>query len=876
MKIFISILFAFSLSVFYAQIDIDSLVHEYQLKAEKGEGSPFYSIQRKRDSLWPIWSDAIRSNTLRIQSMKELIQLYRPYYLDSALKFSDDLVNFIESFGDRKRWARALVIKAEICVDQNKPAVAIELCERASKLYHDDVWLSAKGKLVSAKALFGMGDDEQAKKLLRKSLFLFSELDDRSEIATVYNAMGLIFGRANAVDSALYYFNQCKMIADQTDDQKRILKADLNIGQVYNNIGNQKIALQYFIRSSKQAEKLNEYHLMSRNSTNIAFIYQQKGEYKKALGYFEKSLELSSILHLKEDQLKAFMNIGQVYIDLGDLKKAKEYLLTCKTFANSLDDQIILALVNFNLGKIYEEQSDFMQAKVYYLNSDEIAKKESLVRLRSIACFSLGRIYLQLNNDEKAIHYFKLTRAVQNESGLNQYKHEATLSLYKIYKRLGNIDKSLKMHELYLKEKDEYTSMQTKNEWEQYQIEQKYLFKHQNDSISADKAIAIANAQNRANQETLKRKNIELQTSKNRQLFLYIGISLMGLFSFFIWNRLRLISRQNIEIENQKNKNLFLSQKILEQDQQLILGETAKTVAHELNSPLGAIKAGAEGVHDLVNDLVHGLIPKNSKENIVMASRLSKHQEVNSFLGLNKKKQRREEMQEWLNVNFDIEETLSAELNRELCTLNIYKPEPFLIDFLLECPDRNKIYELTKTIGNIHVISANTVAASKKSAHVVSSVREALDYKTKRDSRDIRLQESVDAVTTIVEASLKEKGSFENAIEPHVFLNGVDESKIFQLWYNLIAFMVDEASQGLKIVAHAVQKGPALQISFEMNQSIVSNTLNEHHYDIIMDAKRDSNDLRMGIVKHLLSEHKVELYSNVTEGKTRMTMDFPI
>ena len=88
--------------------------------------------------------------------------------------------------------------------------------------------------------------------------------------------------------------------------------------------------------------------------------------------------------------------------------------------------------------------------------------------------------------------------------------------------------------------------------------------------------------------------------------------------------------------------------------------------------------------------------------------------------------------------------------------------------------------------------------------------------------------------------------------------------------------MVDEASEGLKIVANAVHKGPALQISFEMNQRIANNTLNEHHYDIIMDAKRDSNDLRMGIVKYLLSEHKVELKSNVTNGKTRMTMDFPI
>ena len=174
MKIFISILFALSLANFYAQINIDSLVQEYQLKAEKGERSPFYSVQCKRDLLWPIWSDPMQSNTARIQSMNELIELYRTCYLDSAQYFADDLLSFIESFGDRERWSKALLLKAEILIDQNKHDEAIELCKRASKIYPDDSWLSAKGELVSAKAYFGMGDDDKAKKLLRKSLFLFS------------------------------------------------------------------------------------------------------------------------------------------------------------------------------------------------------------------------------------------------------------------------------------------------------------------------------------------------------------------------------------------------------------------------------------------------------------------------------------------------------------------------------------------------------------------------------------------------------------------------------------------------------------------------------------------------------------------------------
>jgi len=875
-KIFISICIAFSLSTVYAQINIDSLVQDYQLKAERGQGSPFHSIQLKRDSLWPLWKDPIRSNTIRIQSMTELIQWYKPYYLDSAIQFTEDLVNFIESFGDRKRLAKAILLKAEILLDLNNHLQVIDLCDSSSKLNPGDSWISAKCKLLSAKACSGMGDDEKAKKLLRKSASLFSKLDEQSEMASIYNTMGLIFNRTNTVDSALYYFDKSEKIALNIRDLKRLSQSNLNIGQVYNHTGNQKIALKYFIQSEKQARELNDYHLMGANSTNIGFIYQQIGEFKKALKYFEKSLEYSSVLRNPTGQLKALLNIGQTYIDIDNTTKAKVYLSSCAQLSKSINDQPIQAIIYFNLGKTLKRDGDFRQAINYYKKSAKISDEYSLVLVKSMAYLDLGRVYIQLKNDQKALYYLNQTRIIENESGLNQAKHSAAFELYKLYKKSGNLQQSLKMHELYLKEKEQKTSMLATNELERYQVEQEFFLKYQKDSLNSSNVIAIANAQNRANQETLKRKNVELQANKNWQLFLYLGIGFMALFSFFIANRLRLISRQNREIENQKNKNLFLSQKILEQDQQLILGETAKTVAHELNSPLGAIKAGAEGVHDLVNDLMNKLLPKNSKENIVMATRLSEYQKVGSFMGLQKRRQRSVEMQEWLNLNFDLDETLSAELTQELCDLNITQPAPFLIEFLMDCPDRSKIYELTKTLGNLRVISENTVAASKKSAHVVYSVREALDRKTKSDSKNIHLHESVDAVTTIVEASLQEKGSFENAIEPHMILNGVDESKIFQLWYNLIAFMVDEASQGLKIIANAVQIGPSLQISFEMNQSIVNNILNEHHYDIIMDAKRDSNDLRMGIVKQLLAEHKVELQSNVTEGRTRMIMDFPM
>ena len=59
-----------------------------------------------------------------------------------------------------------------------------------------------------------------------------------------------------------------------------------------------------------------------------------------------------------------------------------------------------------------------------------------------------------------------------------------------------------------------------------------------------------------------------------------------------------------------------MSKRILEQDKQLILNATANTVAHTLNSPLGAIKAGAESISHIYDDLFSNIIQKCSVEQI--------------------------------------------------------------------------------------------------------------------------------------------------------------------------------------------------------------------------------------------------------------------
>ena len=446
--------------------------------------------------------------------------------------------------------------------------------------------------------------------------------------------------------------------------------------------------------------------------------------------------------------------------------------------------------------------------------------------------------------------------------------------MYKIYNLLGDKKRALEMLQYYTIENDTLKNRDAKSKIIALELESTFQYKQIEDSISYANQLQIQNAETLAKDESLKRKSSELEAKRNQQYLLFGGIGFLALFILFLYNRFRVTNRQNKIIEAQKDKNLFLSQKILEQDQQLILGETAKTVAHELNSPLGAIKAGAEGLRFLMEELVNHLIPKSSEEDLKVASNLSE-QQSDAFGGLHVKRQKKESISKSLQEKFGLEDIQSDELATELVQLNVYDPDEQIIQFLISCQDRQPVYKLARCIGQIKMISNTTISATNKSADVVSSVREALNFKGEEALTDIKLKESILSVTTIIESNIKEKGSFENKITEDLEISSINEFKTFQLWYNIMVFLVEESEAPMKIQVTAKEVNDITQVQFSLNQSIQSNSLNEHHYNIIMNAKRDSNDLRMGIVKYLLSENNIELHSEISSNQTVFTIDFP-
>jgi hypothetical protein len=108
-------------------------------------------------------------------------------------------------------------------------------------------------------------------------------------------------------------------------------------------------------------------------------------------------------------------------------------------------------------------------------------------------------------------------------------------------------------------------------------------------------------------------------------------------------NFLKQISAKTEEIQNMNTdlelivaektkRNIELSKSITDQEKLVTIGEIASGIAHDLNTPLGAIKIGAESIRYTLSELLKNIIWKCSEEQIKFACERSAQKQGELFL----------------------------------------------------------------------------------------------------------------------------------------------------------------------------------------------------------------------------------------------------
>jgi PAS domain S-box-containing protein len=330
-------------------------------------------------------------------------------------------------------------------------------------------------------------------------------------------------------------------------------------------------------------------------------------------------------------------------------------------------------------------------------------------------------------------------------------------------------------------------------------------------------------------------------------------------------------------LENTK-RNLDLSKTIVEQEKMATIGEISAGIAHDLNTPLGAIKIGAESISYSLDSFLE-LFPRLDQEESKLLFSLSKKRKIDLILGGLQLMRESKEMNMYLAENYSIDTEKSQKLSDLLvkCRFDIKDSEEIKQIISLKNPEA--FLEALSTLLTAHSMLSSVSDSVVRASDVVQNIRSFIkkDISTGNNRKDINLHDSVKVVLNIFNYEFKRNVDLSVDIDNTLFVKGFDV-KLFQLWSNLIKNAIDamENIQEKKLSIKGSEKDGKVIVSFSNNGPMIPEDIQQQIFKKFFSTKKDKNGTGLGlsIVQSVIHEHNAKIHLESTEALTTFTVEF--
>ncbi|CAF1253126.1 unnamed protein product [Didymodactylos carnosus] len=213
-----------------------------------------------------------------------------------------------------------------------------------------------------------MGEYEKAEEFYLLMLETGSQKD--SDVAAIYNQLGLSYDERGNNEQALVYYNKGLDIYQKClpADSLSLATTYSNIGNVYSNKGDFDQALMNLNKALQiQLKTLSADHPSAASTyNNIGVVYDKKKQYDRALEYYHKCLKIRQAVLPQNHPLlaTAYNNIGVVHVNRGDGTRAlKYYAMSLQIRLRSLpQNHLSLRVAYWNNGMVYYAQQKWKEA----------------------------------------------------------------------------------------------------------------------------------------------------------------------------------------------------------------------------------------------------------------------------------------------------------------------------------------------------------------------------------------------------------------------------------------------------------------------------------------------------------------------------------
>jgi len=335
------------------------------------------------------------------------------------------------------------------------------------------------------------------------------------------------------------------------------------------------------------------------------------------------------------------------------------------------------------------------------------------------------------------------------------------------------------------------------------------------------------------------------------------------------------LKEKNQSLNEAMEKLVAMQSDIVQQEKMATLGLLIAGIAHEINTPLGAIKASNENLQQgLLNNLINKL--KSISPEIVEKSTSLFTINKNEFRNNSTREERQyaKVIEEQLKSNFPEQENNHllarklvelgfTEFKNEISSYITHSKNSEIIDFAC---DLNKLQKSTQTIA----------LAADKASKVVKALNNFSHGNINNEISAFNLYENIDSVITLLWNKIKYGSTVINSIKKEVQIIGNAE-ELSQVWTNIINNALQAANNKCTIWLDYSEDENNHIINISNNGPEIPEHVKPKIFDAFYSTKKrgEGTGLGLNIVKKIIEKHygKIECFSSAE--KTSFTISLP-
>lgn len=340
------------------------------------------------------------------------------------------------------------------------------------------------------------------------------------------------------------------------------------------------------------------------------------------------------------------------------------------------------------------------------------------------------------------------------------------------------------------------------------------------------------------------------------------------------------LSAKNKELENTLEELSRTQNKLIFSEKMAALGNLIGGIAHEINTPLGAIKASSTNINDVVEKInvdLPWLINHASPAEINWLFDLINESDARDLSVFSKEeRQRKRELTDLFEQNHIANASSIADT---IITLRLNKSEEELLD-LLRLSNAQSLLQMLKVLFSLKRNANNIYISVERASQVVRALKSYIHKNNVGSKESANLVETIETVLILTANLLKHHKveiitHFENV--PMLFCR---QDEICQVWTNLITNAIQAMDQGGTLEIGINQKNEDYILAwFKDSGSGMSDDTALHIFEPYFTTKGAGIGTGMGldISRQIVENHHGRIYFETEMGKgTTFYVEIPL